>query len=125
MSALPFHLYQSLLKKKKEVWELGEVGKLLCLYIVYLEIRFDFLARILETVMESIEMKDITTLIMPSNNPGALVGKWNLILALTLFFYGILHLLFYVQRKRFENVYWTIFLLVFSKEILSWFFQTF
>ena len=98
---MPFHLYQSLLKKKKEVWELGEVGKLLCLYIVYLEIRFDFLARILETVMESIEMKDITTLIMPSNNPGALVGKWNLILALTLFFYGILHLLFYVQRKRF------------------------
>lgn len=88
------------------------------IYIVYLEIRFDFLARILETVMESIEMKDITTLIMPSNNPGAVVGKWNLILALTLFFYGILHLLFYVQRKRFENVYWTIFLLVFSKEIL-------
>ena len=39
--------------------------------------------------MESIEMKDITTLIMPSNNPGALVGKWNLILALTLFFYGL------------------------------------
>ena len=105
-------------KKERSLRTRRSWKTIMFIYIVYLEIRFDFLARILETVMESIKMKDITTLIMPSNNPGAVVGKWNLILALTLFFYGILHLLFYVQRKRFENVFWTIFLLVFSKEIL-------
>lgn len=105
-------------KKERSLRTRRSWKTIMFIYIVYLEIRFDFLARILETVMESIKMKDITTLIMPSNNPVALVGKWNLIFALSLFFYGILHLLFYVQRKRFENVYWTIFLLVFSKEIL-------
>ena len=105
-------------KKERSLRTRRSWKTIMFIYIVYLEIRFDFLARILETVMESIKMKDITTLIMPSNNPVALVGKWNLIFALSLFFYGILHLLFYVQRKRFENVFWTIFLLVFSKEIL-------
>lgn len=64
-------------------------------------------------------------LIMYSNSLGALVGEWNLILSVSLFFYGILQLLFYVQRKTFEKLYWIIVLAAYSKKILSYFFFNF
>lgn len=64
-------------------------------------------------------------LIMYSNSLGALVGEWNLILSVSLFFYGILQLLFYVQRKTFEKLYWIIVLAVYSKKIFSYFFFNF